>query len=374
MKKQTIYAVVLLLVVGMFGLPFVSSAALLTPSQATSSERVVAISLDTATPAGGQIVMGSTGNLLGVFRFTAATSSENIKIIQLPIYDVISSNSNASPSMSDLNDLTLWEGATELGTAGALMPVKSSTEEYLFSLDTPILVPQGGSIALSVKGDIIPYSAGGIDDQVNILHIVPAGIVAVGQTSGTVAKVTGSAVAKPQTALRSTLAFAAAPLGATSGRGKVSTDQLAVLSFSANTAGSIAINKVNVAFSGSAVSSSSLTHANAVRLLDENNIPVGTGVATKTAKGVVWSFNFGSRTNGYPMAAGTTSNWTLVVNDSDLAVAARQNSVSLVATINSDGGVTYTDGLSLSSTPNLMLPQSVIFPILLNSVIFAKGI
>ena len=51
-----------------------------------------------------------------------------------------------------------------------------------------------------------------------------------------------------------------------------------------------------------------------------------------------------------------------------------QNNVNLVATINSNSNITFTDGLDNAASTNLSLPSSVLTPIQLNSVVFAQGI
>ena len=148
--------------------------------------------------------MGSTADQLENFRVTEAGSPESVVITELPVFDVIASNF----IRPDLNNLTLWSGSVELGSASGLMLVNSSTEEYIFYLSAnPVIVPQGGSVLLTLKGDVGTLGSGAADDQTNILHVVPNGVTAVGQKSNRIAIVTGSATAHPQTVLRSTLGF-----------------------------------------------------------------------------------------------------------------------------------------------------------------------
>ena len=150
-----------------------------------------------------------------------------------------------------------------------------------------------------------------------------------------------------QTVLRSTLYLRGNPAGATSGRGKTTSDQLATLSFGANSAGPIALNTISVTFSGSAATGTLMT-TGAVKLLDENNQPVCTTIATSS---FTWSFNCGNTYQGQAVSEGATRNWTLVVNDNDLAPAATQGYVNLVATINSNANITFTDGLDTRPRP-----------------------
>jgi len=337
-----------------------------------SGGATVTVAADSSQAPIGQIVMGSTGNPLATFRFTETSNIENVKVTDLKVTDVINSTSTVKPSFSNL---TLWNGSTELGSAGSAIAGASSTYVYSFHFSTPVIVPQANSVSLSLKGDAASYASSGATDNSTSTFEIANGstdVTALGATSNKTATVTGSAVGNPQTVLRSTLTFAATPLGATSGRGKTTSDQLATLSFSANSAGPIALNTITVTFSGSAVTSTLYT-AGAVRLLDENNQATCTTIATSSAAGT-WSFNCGSAQNGQAVSAGSTRNWTLVVNDNDLNAASTQGYVNLVATINSNSSITFTDGLDNAASTNLSLPSSVLTPIQLNSVVFSQGI
>jgi len=250
------------------------------------------------------------------------------------------------------------------------------TGGYTFNFGTPVQIPQGSSLSLTLKGDAATYqSNGAVDGSTHQFTATGSGVTAVGATSNDTVTTTGSSSGNAQTVLRSTLTFAATPLGSQSGRGKVSTDQLATLSFSANSAGSIAVNTVGVTLTGPAYSTALLNDPNGVRLLDENNLPLGITVTTSTVTGgesVV--FNLGAGTAGQVVSGAQTRNWTLVVNDSDLTVASSTGYVSLLATVSSTASIAYTDGLSNNPTTGVNLPTSVLTPIQLNSVTFSQGI
>jgi hypothetical protein len=353
--------------------PSVATMASVTPMASTSAPSVT-LSLDPTTPTAGQIVMGSTDNILSVIRFTAgARNSEPVNITQLPVADFVSSNTLIAP----LSNLTLWNGSTLLGTASPTGGLTTSSTgqyyPYVFNFAVPVQISQGSSLALTLKGDVASLQAGAADDAENVI-VATKNFTAVGANPNEPATTIGSAVGNIQTVLRSTLSFAATPLGATYNRGKIPTDQFAALSFSANSAGSIAVNTVAVTLTGSAYSATLLNDPNGVRLLDENNESLGTSTASPVTGGAMFSFNLGATTNGQAISAGQTRTWTLVINDSDLAVAMGQGVVNLSAMINTSAGITYTDGLSTPSTSGLMLSSPVIFPIVLNSVLFAQGL
>ena len=100
----------------------------------------------------------------------------------------------------------------------------------------------------------------------------------------------------------------------------------------------------------------------------------GLGSPIKSHTANTWSFGCGSTLNGQAVSAGATRNWTLVVNDNDLSIAATQAFVNLVATINVNTDITFTDGLDSAAASTLTLPSSVLTPIQLNSAVFSQGI
>jgi len=78
-----------------------------------SGSAAITVTADGSQPSAGQIVMGSTGNTLAVYRFTETTNAENVKVTQLTIHDAVSSGA------AQFSNLTLWNGSTEIGQVGA---------------------------------------------------------------------------------------------------------------------------------------------------------------------------------------------------------------------------------------------------------------
>lgn len=364
----------------------------------------ITVTADSSQAPVGKIVMGSAGNPLATFRITETANVENVKITDLKVLDLVGSTSVTSSTYTKaaFNNLTLWSGGLNLGSAGSAVAAASGTAYiYSFHFGTPVIVPQANSVSLVLKGDAASYASSGATDNSTSTFEIATGfdsstntstqaVVALGQTSNKAAAVTiSSANGNAQTILRSRLTFAATPLGAASGRGKISSDQLATLSFSADAAGPIAVNTVTVTFSGTAPSSTVVAFLSGVTLRDENNNSIGApGFATSTAYsnastscnltvGATCSitFSFGTVASGTAqvVSAGTTRNWTLVVDSTKTQAVTGTSNVNLVATINAIGDISYTDGLDTPAVTNLNLPSSILTPINLNSVVYQQG-
>jgi hypothetical protein len=318
----------------------------------------------TATSAAGVITLTSTlSGTAGNYAATPATAALNV----VTVFGVTGSGSLAFVSSS----------AQFGGGSNTVTTQTTNSQGYVFNFANPIVVPQGSSVSFVLTGDAASYQSGGaVDGSTHTFAI--SSITAQGATSNnTLPSYAGSASGNPQTVLRSALYFQPTAVGLTSGRGKTTGDELADLAFQANAAGSIAVNKVVVTFSGTAASTSTFVNANDVQLI-ENNISLATGtnatVSTSTGK-VVWTFNLGAGINGQAISPGLTRTWKLIVNDNDLASAPVGSTgvVSLNAVINTNADITFTDGLDASATSSLELP-SFPTPIQLNSVSFAQGI
>jgi len=344
----------------------------------------ITVAADSSQAPIGQVVMGSTGNPLAIFRFTETSNVENVKVTDLNVIDTVSATSTVKAALSNLQ---LFSGTNPLGTAGPATASASGTAWiYNFHFGTPIIVPRASSISVTLKGDAASFaSSGATDNTVHTFKVATTtdatnntaalAVVALGQSSNASSSVTiSSANGNAQTVLRSKLTFAATSLGATVSRGKISTDQLATLAFTANNAGALAVNTVTVTFSGTAPSST--TFLAGVKLLDENNNVLTVGATSSACTGantcsVTWSL--GATTAGQQVSAGTTRNFTLVVDSTKAQQVTGTNNVNLVATINATGDIAYTDGLDAAATTGLTLPTSVLTPISLNSVTYAAG-
>ncbi|MBU6500376.1 MAG: peptidoglycan-binding protein [Patescibacteria group bacterium] len=348
-----------------------------------AGQATVSVTADSSQAPAGQIVMGSSQNPLATFRFTETTNAENVKVTDLTVADTVSSTSTVKSTFSNL---TLYNGSTAVGTAGSAVTSGTALWAWTFHFATPFVVPQANSISLTLKGDASSYASSGATDNANHQFNIANGsaVTALGATSNSTSSVsTTSAAGNTQTVLRSKLSFAATALGSTTGRSKSTSDNFATLSFSADSAGAVALNTMVVSFTGNAVSGTGFLDG--IKILDENNQSIGTVQSTSSAAtcqtvaaggsgSCSVTFNFGSTSNGQQISAGSTRNWTLQVNDSKTQASTGQNVTSLAATVSTRStDVLYTDGLDSAANSNITLPSSQLFPIQLNSASFAQG-
>jgi len=346
---------------------------------------MITVAADSTEPPAAQVVMGSTGNTLGVYRFTETSNIENVKVTTLNIVDAVSSTAAVKAAFSNLQ---LWNGSTLLGTAGApTADIAGTGYLYTFNLGSPILIPQANSVSITLKGDAASYSSqGATDDTLHQFEIATttdssnnlssSTVVALGATSNKPTTVTlSSANGNVNTVLRTTLAASVAPLGVTSGRSKSNPDNFGTITLTANSAGPAALDTLKVTFSGSAASSSLFT-TSSISLVDQNGniVNVGTDglvseVVSSTAGTALWTF--GTNQNGFQISAGGSYTFTLRLNTTVVPGTASV-SQSLSANIQNPGDVTYTDALDASSTPNLTLTTAAV-PLTINSVSYAQG-
>jgi len=241
----------------------------------------ILISSDGSQPSAGQIVMGSTGNVLAIYRFTETANAENVKVTQLPVVDVVTPTS----SKASFSNLTLWNGSTLLGSVGtpATTTVGSTSTTYLYNFQiqgNPIVVPQANSISITLKGDASPYSVGATDNGTNqfIIATSTTGVLtALGQSSNLAATPTISGAAgNSQTVLRTILTPSVNNTVAdgsyftpSNHQSRQTSDDLAEIKLATNNSGGAILSHLMVSFSGS-LASTTLPFLQNVQLLDSN--------------------------------------------------------------------------------------------------------
>ena len=338
------------------------------PAQAVSfnGHPSVSVSIDNATPAAYQVVQGSTGNTLAVIDLLETSDVENVKVTQLNVFE------GTTSTLPDFSNVTLYSGSTPLGTSVGT-PV-ATTGGYIYpftSFTNPLIVPMGGSLSLTLKGDAGTQSNGSIIDASNVTFGIAdaSSFIARGATSNVNATVSGTATAQTITVLRSNLQVAVAGLGIQSGRSKANPDAFGTITFTPNAAGSVALNSVKITFSGTAQPTlTTSTSSPTVWLVDQaNNTYYPSAVTSNTA-----TFTFGTAQNGYHMNNGSGSYvFTLKMNTAGVT-GSNGLSQSLSANIQNAGDVQYTDALDGTGT-TVGLPASVTGNLTINSVSYAQG-
>jgi hypothetical protein len=347
----------------------------------------ITITADSANPAAGQLVMGSTGNSLAAFRFTETSNVENVKITDMNVFDVVAATATTK---AGFGNMSLYNGSTWLGTAGsAVASTATSTPAYgyiyTFHFATPVIVPQANSVSLTLKGDVSSYASSGATDNTSHAFRIAISTDSINNTSSVVVALGASSNAtstvtltnpngNAQTILRTKLTVSATPLGVTSGRSKTSIDDLATLNFAADAAGAVVLNSLTVTFSGSATNSSSLFFASGtsstyyVTLYDSIN-----GTTYNASSSIVGSGTLTYNLRGYTVSAGTSKSFTLRFNSSGGAPAGSASvSQTLSATVAAYTDVGWADSLDASAVSGLNVPASTV-PINVQSVSYAIG-
>lgn len=347
----------------------------------------VQIALDSTSPAAGQLVMGSTGNTLAVFRFSETTNVEDVKVTALNIFDQVNTTAGTLPGFTNL---ALYQGSTLLGTAGsASTSIATSTPGqgyyYKFNLSNPIIVPVGGSISVTLKGDVSSFAASGAtDNTTHVFKIATSSdadndtlaetVVALGRTSNATSSVSlSSANANQQRILRTKLSVTGARLGEANNRGKTAVDDIGTITFTADNAGALLLNTVTVTYSGNAPTGTAFFDSASVTLFDPDTGTSYTKAATSTTS---ISYNL----NNYALSAGASKTFRIRINSNSASSGGTTKEATanvthgLTALINAGTDVTYTTAVS-GGTSGVTLPTSGIGapPITLTTVSYLIG-
>jgi hypothetical protein len=239
-----------------------SSISLASPIQGQNltfaSGQTMTIAADSSQPAASTLTMGSTGNTLAVYRFQETSNVGQVKISGLTVEDT--ETSPTSTALPAFNNVQLWSGSTLLGTAGSAASVGTGIYSYTFNFSPDIVVPQGNTTLVTLKGDIGSYSgAGATDDSVHTFSLATSSITALGATAGLPVTVSGGTASGNQmTVLRSVLTVSTSPSSFTQ-NGKQPNQEIGSVTLTANNAGPVELNSLTLTFSGSNVTGTNLT-------------------------------------------------------------------------------------------------------------------
>jgi hypothetical protein len=136
---------------------------------------------DSSSPAYKLAAAGTTGNTLGVLRFTGTNEDMRLDRVALQM-----SNSAASSSPDNLTQVTLWDGATQVGTA-----LFAGTRYATSTLSSTVTIPANGFKTITIKGDLASIGTGmattsnGVLIEVDYDGADSTGTRAIGLQSGT---------------------------------------------------------------------------------------------------------------------------------------------------------------------------------------------
>jgi len=310
-----------------------------------SAGPTLTVAVGSATAAAKNVVMGSTNNELFSFRLSA-DNVDDVRVTDIIVSSTISGN---TAGLSNFQNVTLWDGATQVAGPVSLVPgATAASGTVTFSLNTPVVVAKNSSKDLTVKADVATFTSGGAKSGSSHIFKVVANAAltakSVGSATATVtvsgAPAAGNAIAVYRTKLTAT----ATTMTGTHSRSSV--DNVGTLVFTADSAYQAVLNSVVLKFSGSAVGTSA-PQTFVVDLID-----TATGVALTGASQQTCTPGTGSSCSvtfqpTYTISAGLAKSVIVRINSSNMPDTASTNE-ALSVTIASASDLTWSDGTTAS--------------------------
>lgn len=165
------------------------------PSSATMTIQTASLSASVSPqPVAQTVVAGAQDQLFAQIQLGAESSGEDIQVTKIKV-----AVKSATANPSQVSDLTLWDGTTELITSDnpddgpAAVTTASGSATATFTLSTPLVIAKGSSKTLKLTADVsVAATSGsirmGMDSGTAADHIT-----AKGATSGATAAITLSA-------------------------------------------------------------------------------------------------------------------------------------------------------------------------------------
>lgn len=231
------------------------------------SAGTLAVVKDSSAPSYSVAVNGSTGVTLNVLRFTSSNEAINLSKIGLQLSDPVIT---ASSSPSDLIQVTLWDGATQIGSA-----TFTGTSRYATSsLTQTITVPKDGYKLVTIKGDLATLNTNaGLDNNAKPGALIKVdydaqnvtGTQGVGVDSG--ATINAPTTSTSDTSVSGIRVFKSVPVityAATAGTLTNGTASLVTVTVSANATGDVSLYKLifNVSTTTAVIASPTFTGPN----------------------------------------------------------------------------------------------------------------
>ena len=288
----------------------------------TITTGTLVVSSSPSTPAYAIAAAGTTGNTVSVIRFHAANEGVNLSRLGLVL-------SSASSSSSDLVQVSVWDGATQVGTA-----VFTGTSKYATStFATPVSLPKDADKDLTIKVDFAQIGIGYTGVEGDLIKVDAdtngTNTQGTGVSSGVTTNATGTSSSAGVRLFKSFPTFALGSIGTTG----VADGKLMRFTVTANSNGGIGLDQFKFAI---ATTSVSMTNINLFGYTDAGYSSPISGFTS----GQIQTSNIASVTGGAftisPSAvinipAGTTYYFELRGS-----AAASQTTYSVTTTLNGD--------------------------------------
>lgn len=295
------------------------------------------------------MVMGSQANTLANFSFTN-DNVDDVRITDITVNDTIT---NGSSGVASFENLEIWDGSTKLAGPLSMTVSGAASGSVAFSLTNPLVIAKNASKSITLKGDVASFSSGGaVSNSSHVFKINANGnliVKSVGSPTATVT-VSGAPVsANSHSVYRTNLSLSSSVIGATSARTRQGVDDVAKMTFGADSAYKAVIGTITLKFTGAAVTSGGTAFS--VDLIDDNTSSAWKSASTATCtpgQGNSCSVTFNP--TSADVAAGGTEIVRVRVNSSSFTNGASATD-ALSILVNAAGDLRWNDG----TTSNISL-------------------
>jgi hypothetical protein len=303
-----------------------------------------------------QVVMGSSGNSLFTLRLTS-DNVEDVRVTDITLQDTVA---NGSAGIASFQNLTLWDGATQVGGPLSLSMLNAGTSTVAFSLSSGgVIVPKNGTKNLELKADVASFSSGGATSNsthnFGLAGNVTSSVIALGKDSNLSATVSGTPNSNTSTVYRTKVTLSSSLLGSSVARARTAVDDLATFNFAANSGYQAILGTVSLKFTGIAVSAGSTAFT--VDLIDSNtNAALGSASQQTCTPGSGNSCSVTFSPQFIIDAASTKAAKVRINSASVYNQSGGSGTESLSVLVNAAGDVVVNDG----STPGIVLESTVV--------------
>jgi hypothetical protein len=258
-----------------------------------------------------------------------------------------------------LSNLELYDGGTKVaGPLPLSVASGATTGTVTFSFSTPLVVAKNTSKTIELRGSVPTFESGAVSGSNHNLSIpTTASVVALGKDSNQPATVSGTPNSNTSTVARTKLSLASSLLGASSGRTRAAVDEVATITFTADSGYQVKVNTVSLKFQGLAVSNGTQF---SVDLIDAST---NTNWGSSASSGTVTAGAGNSATVTFsPVAivsAGSAKQVKVRVNSTGFFNQS-QSSDSMSVTVNAAGDLTWSDGTTNFNLETTVVPFTVV--------------
>jgi hypothetical protein len=297
------------------------------PLMTSTSAGSITVTKDSSSPAYSAVAAGTTGVVVGQLRFTSTNEAVNLSRIALQM-----TGGSSSSTPADLQQVTIWDGATQVGTATFTGTSRNATS----TLSSTVTIPKDSYKILTVKADLSAHAGNpNIGTSGNPLAGALIAIDYDGNdstgTQGTGAD-SGTTInsASSDTAVAGVRVFRSYPIITYSTTGGVATNgqnELLSINIAANSSGDVTMYRM--VFSVSTTTVTNLTSANFTFTGPTGNVTASN--PSLSADGLTLTVTFDSTTNTSDavISAGQSKTYSLKYSSLNLTGSNTTGSVTV---------------------------------------------